>query len=137
MAGEPWESLRTPFLLLLPFRFDFYKNMGYGYGTRLDEYTIRTSGLPVLREGSVKPLCAGYGYIAYTRFDGHAAVAVACNNTERPMQLDLPLRDIGIPDGTPILARFSTTPQGSETLWDFARDHFIMPNVENGQIRNE
>ena len=39
-------------LLLLPFRFDFYKNMGYGYGTRLDEYTIRTSGLPVLRDMS-------------------------------------------------------------------------------------
>ena len=36
-----------------------------------------------------------------------------------------------------ILRRNSTTPQGSETLWDFARDHFIMPNVENGQIRNE
>ncbi len=39
-------------LLLLPFRFDFYKNMGYGYGTRLDEYTIRTSGLPVMRDMS-------------------------------------------------------------------------------------
>ncbi len=70
--------------------------------------------LPVLREGSVKPLCAGYGYIAYARFDAADAVAVACNNTERPMQLDLPLRDLGIPDGTAIVARFTTTQQGYE-----------------------
>jgi len=71
--------------------------------------------LPVLRHGSVKPLCAGYGYIAYARFDADDAVAVACNNTERPMQLDLPLRDIGIIDGTRVVTRFSTDEHGFET----------------------
>lgn len=32
--------------MLLPFRIDFYRNMGYGYGSKLDEYTIPTSNLP-------------------------------------------------------------------------------------------
>ena len=32
--------------LLLPFRIDFYKNLGYGCGTRLDEYHILTDYLP-------------------------------------------------------------------------------------------
>lgn len=32
--------------MLLPFRMDFYRNMGYGYGSKLDEYRIPTSSLP-------------------------------------------------------------------------------------------
>ncbi len=71
--------------------------------------------LPVLRKGSVKPLCAGYGYIAYARFDAGAAAIVTCNNTGRPMLLDLPLRDLGIPDGTTLATRFTTTEQGFDT----------------------
>ena len=67
---------------------------------------------PTLRLGSVKPLCAGHGFIAYARFDGEGALAVALNNTERPMKLDLPLRDIGIPDGARIALRFQTTAEG-------------------------
>ncbi len=74
---------------------------------------VRTRrALDVLRRGSVKPLCAGYGYIAYGRFDDKDAVAVACNNTERPMRLDLPLRDLGIHDGTEIAVRFLSTEEG-------------------------
>ena len=68
--------------------------------------------LPALKTGSVKPLCAGYGYIAYARFDGESVVVVACNNTERSMELSLPLRDAGLPDGTPVVTRFITTQQG-------------------------
>ena len=71
--------------------------------------------LPVLRTGSVKPLCAGYGYIAYARFDAGATVVVACNNTERPLLLDLPLRDLGILDGTVLTARFTTDEEGYDT----------------------
>ena len=71
--------------------------------------------LPVLRQGSVKPLCAGYGYIAYARFDADDAVIVACNNTEWPMLLDLPLRDLGIPDETTLLTRLTTTEDGYDT----------------------
>lgn len=32
--------------MLLPFRMDFYRNMGYGYGTKLEEYHIPTTSLP-------------------------------------------------------------------------------------------
>ena len=71
--------------------------------------------LPVLKRGSVKPLCAGYGYIAYARFDADAAVIVTCNNTERPMTLDLPLRDLGIPDATPLTIRMSSNEEGYDT----------------------
>lgn len=38
--------------LLLPFRIDFYKKLGYGCGTRLDEYHIRTEYLPEERDVS-------------------------------------------------------------------------------------
>ena len=68
--------------------------------------------IPMLRRGSVKPLCAGYGYIAYARFDADTIAIVALNNTERPVLLDLPLRDLGIPDGAEILTRFATGEQG-------------------------
>lgn len=36
--------------LLLPFRMDFYRKLGYGCGTRLDEYHIRTEYLPEERD---------------------------------------------------------------------------------------
>jgi len=68
--------------------------------------------LPVLKRGSVKPLCAGKGFIGYGRFDGQSALAVACNNAEEPQRLLLSLRDLGICDGTGILVRFETNRQG-------------------------
>ena len=73
------------------------------------------ASLPVLRCGSVKPLCAGYGYIAYGRFDADAVVVVTCNNTERNMLLSLPLRDLGITDDTTMMLRFLTTEHGFDT----------------------
>lgn len=36
--------------MLLPFRIDFYRNMGYGYGSRLDEYRIPTVNLPKFKD---------------------------------------------------------------------------------------
>ena len=36
----------TLLTLLLPFRMDFYRGMGYGYGTRMDEYRIPVASLP-------------------------------------------------------------------------------------------
>lgn len=32
--------------MLLPFRMDFYKKMGYGYGSKMDEYRLATVNLP-------------------------------------------------------------------------------------------
>ena len=36
--------------MLLPFRMDFYKKLGYGCGTKLDEYHIKTEYLPDIRD---------------------------------------------------------------------------------------
>lgn len=33
--------------MLLPFRMDFYRKMGYGYGSKMDEYLLPTVNLPV------------------------------------------------------------------------------------------
>jgi alpha-glucosidase len=68
--------------------------------------------LPTLKKGSVKPLCAGHGYIAYSRFDDRGSVSVACNNLECSLFMDLPLRDIGIPDDTRMQRVFSTDLSG-------------------------
>ena len=40
------------FAMLLPFRMDFYRNMGYGYGTKLEEYHIPTLSLPSCEDTS-------------------------------------------------------------------------------------
>jgi len=37
---------KTPLVALYPFRPDFYRKMGFGYGTKLNEYRIRPSDLP-------------------------------------------------------------------------------------------
>jgi alpha-glucosidase len=87
--------------------------------------------LPVLRLGSVKPLCAGHGFIAYARFDAEGIVTVACNNTERPVTLVLPLRDVGVPDGTKVALRFLTTADG------FSEEISPVGEVQNGVLRYE
>ncbi len=38
--------------LLLPFRIDFYRNMGYGYGSKMEEYRIPASSLPKCEDTS-------------------------------------------------------------------------------------
>ena len=38
--------------MLLPFRIDFYRSMGYGYGTKLDEYRIPAVNLPKCEDTS-------------------------------------------------------------------------------------
>ena len=39
--------------MLLPFRIDFYRKMGYGYGSKLEEYRIPTVNLPECRDTSM------------------------------------------------------------------------------------
>lgn len=36
-----------------------------------------------------------------------------------------------------VLARNRITPEGSETLWNYAYENFIQPNVENGNLQTE
>lgn len=42
--------------MLLPFRMDFYRKMGYGYGSKLDEYTLPTLNLPEADKGDLQKL---------------------------------------------------------------------------------
>jgi len=43
---EYYKKKGIPFGLLLPFRPDFYKNMGYGFGTKTNQYRLVTSKIP-------------------------------------------------------------------------------------------
>ena len=70
------------------------------------------NSLPVLRCGSLKQLYADYGAIAYARFDENDAVITCCNNGDAPQVFVLPLCDLGIPDGTPVIQRFLTGADG-------------------------
>ena len=42
--------------MLLPFRMDFYRQMGYGYGTKLDEYRLPTLSLPKAEKEEIAKL---------------------------------------------------------------------------------
>ena len=43
---ELYKRKEIPFGLLLPFRPDFYKNMGYGFGTKMNQYRLAPSRIP-------------------------------------------------------------------------------------------
>ncbi len=68
--------------------------------------------LPVLRQGSVQPLCAGDGYIAYARFDAVGRAAVVCNNAEAPQVIAVPLPAAGMPEGTEMTRRLLVDDEG-------------------------
>ena len=36
----------APLIMLYPFRPDFYKKMGFGYGTKMNQYRVQPAGLP-------------------------------------------------------------------------------------------
>ncbi|MBR1497619.1 MAG: alpha-glycosidase [Oscillospiraceae bacterium] len=67
----------------------------------LHRYLISLRRLhPSLRSGSLKPLGAGAGWIAYARFNAEDRVVTVCNNNgEDRLNLSLRLRDIGAEDG--------------------------------------
>ncbi len=41
-----YRELGTPLALLYPFRPDFYRQMGFGYGTKMNQYRLRPGSLP-------------------------------------------------------------------------------------------
>ena len=43
---EHYKSRGIPFGLLLPFRPDFYKKMGYGLGTKMNQYRLEATRIP-------------------------------------------------------------------------------------------
>jgi predicted acetyltransferase len=43
---DHYAKKKAPMLVLYPFRPDFYRRMGFGYGTKVNEYRINPSDLP-------------------------------------------------------------------------------------------
>jgi alpha-glucosidase len=54
---------------------------------------------PVLRTGSVLPLGAGNGWIAYSRFDDEECIIVICNNGFEAQELSINVRKAEAEDG--------------------------------------
>ena len=94
--------------------------------------------LPLLRRGSVQPLCAGNGSIAYARFDESGLAAVACNNADVSQTLSVPLETVGVPDGTAVARVFLTDDAGfSDTreLTGVVRDgHLALPMAPRSAV---
>lgn len=87
-------------LLLLPFTFPFYKNMGYGYGTRMEEYHVKTSALPAMRDMDglemLSPADVDEVLACYQRFaeSNHGALG-KFEEEVRDMRTDTQVRRIG------------------------------------------
>jgi alpha-glucosidase len=70
----------------------------------------------VLKNGSLKPLLAEYGRIAYSRFDGETRCIIAVNNTGGWTDFRLFVRDAGAKEDEAFCRRIQTTQDGHETV---------------------
>ena len=71
---------------------------------------------PVLKNGSIKPLCSGYGHISYARFDEDSCLGIAVNNLDDAQVIAIPLCDVGVPEGTRVFQVFCTSETGYDTV---------------------
>ena len=71
--------------------------------------------LPVLKDGSLKPLLAEYGRIAYARFDDETRCIIAVNNTGGWTDFRLFARDAGARDDEAFYRRVQTSQDGHES----------------------
>lgn len=60
-----------------------------------------------LKTGSLKPLDAGNGYIAYGRFDGNECCAVVVNCADSEISLAVPVWEIGVSTGAVMTTKFA------------------------------
>ena len=67
---------------------------------------------PVLKSGSLRPLYADTGVIAYARFDAKECAVICINNTEYPANIKLFVRDVFAEDGDSFRLAFLTGPDG-------------------------
>jgi predicted acetyltransferase len=44
---QHYRQRRTPLVALYPFRPDFYRRMGFGYGSKMNQYRVRPASLPL------------------------------------------------------------------------------------------
>ncbi len=71
--------------------------------------------LPVLKDGSLKPLLAEYGRIAYARFDDETRCIIAVNNTGGWTDFRLFARDAGAREDEAFYRRVQTSQDGHES----------------------
>ena len=71
--------------------------------------------LPVLKDGSLKPLLAEYGRIAYARFDDETRCIIAVNNTGSWTDFRLFARDAGAREDEAFYRRVQTSQDGHES----------------------
>ena len=76
--------------------------------------------LPVLRDGSLKPLLAEYGRIAYARFNDEMRCVIAVNNTGGWTDFRLFARDAGAAEGEAFFRRIQTSQEGHKTAQEEA-----------------
>lgn len=84
--------------------------------------------LPVLKNGSICFLSAGYGSVSYARFDKDKTVVIAVNNLDLEQDVLLPLDQAGIPDGAVITRIFLTDEKG------YSGQEYPEGIVKEGQI---
>lgn len=84
-------------------------------------------GSPALMRGSLKPLVAEKGLIAYGRFFGDSVCAVAVNEKEEERTVRLPVWQLGAVDGERLARLMLTTKSG----YNVGRTEYL---VENGEI---
>ena len=86
---------------------------------------------PVFAEGSIKPLFAETGIICYSRFRNEVYAIVSCNNLEEKRIISVPVRDIGISDGSCFNRIFRTDRNG------FSEQKEKTDAVKNGTLKIE
>ncbi|MBR5960411.1 MAG: alpha-glycosidase [Clostridia bacterium] len=88
--------------------------------------------LPVLKTGSIKPLLADYGRIAYARFNSESRCIIAVNNTGNLTDFRLHVRDAGAPEGETFRCCVQTTQDGhlaSNEVWGIVTDGVLTFNL--------
>ena len=78
---------------------------------------------PVFRSGSVRPLFADNGIIAYARFDAQECAVICVNNTEEACSLKLFVRDAFVKDDVSFRTVFCTE-----------NDGFSLPDSDTGTV---
>ena len=98
--------------------------------------------LPVLADGSLKPLLADYGRIAYARFNEDCRCIVAVNNTGGWTDFRLFVRDAGALEGEAYFRRVQTTQECHATepeKWGVVTDGYLafdLPPYSSAIISN-
>ena len=82
-----------------------------------------------MKTGSIKPLLADYGRIAYARFDRDTCCIIAINNTGGWTDFRLYVRDAGAKEGEVYYRRMQTTQEthsADSERWGVVADGYLV-----------